>query len=76
MEALFPNFIKASTAEALRSLMGQVSFKRGGTVNFFSVYYDSANKYHIAWYHDKLENIAAQEYNSLKGKSDAGKSPE
>jgi len=71
MEALYPNFISSGTAEGLRNLMAQVSLKRGGTVVFFSVYFDG--KSHVAWYHDKLENIAAQEYNALKDKSDAGR---
>lgn len=66
MNQLFPNFIKAQTVEGLRSLMSQVSLKRGGTVNFFSVYYDTAAKIHVAWYHDELGNIAAQEYAALK----------
>lgn len=51
--------------------MSTISISRGGTVNFFSVYYDTVNKKHIAWYHDKAENIMAQEYNSLKEATNA-----
>ena len=64
MEQLFPNFIEDDTAEGLRTKMAEVSLKRGGTVNFFSVYYE--NKKHIAWYHDKPENILAERYNRVK----------
>jgi hypothetical protein len=66
MDQLFPTFIQAKTVEDLRSLMMKVSFSRGGTVNFFSVYYDTVSKSHVAWYHDKAENIAAQQYNAVK----------
>jgi hypothetical protein len=71
MEALYPNFVSSNNAEGLLNLMAQVSLRRGGTVLFFSVYFDGKN--HVACYHDKLENIAAQEYNALKDKSDAGR---
>jgi len=66
MEQLFPNFIEDSSSEGLRTRMAEVSLKRGGTVNFFSVYFDTNTKKHIAWYHDKPENILADQYSKIK----------
>jgi hypothetical protein len=62
LEQLFPNFIQAESLIALRSLMADTSIRRGGTVTFFSVYYDPSSKKHVAWFHDKLENISADIY--------------
>jgi spore germination protein YaaH len=63
---LFPNFISSQSLRGLRSLMAQVSLRRGGTVNFFSVYYDQATKNHVAWFHDDMESVQASEYNLIK----------
>jgi hypothetical protein len=41
--------------------MVNTSLKLGGTVKFFSVYFDDKSKMHVAWFHDKFENIQAQE---------------
>lgn len=71
MDQLFPNYVDASNAKELRSKMSVVSLQKGGTVNFFSIYFDVTSKKHIAWYHDKAENIMAQEYNALKDSTDA-----
>jgi hypothetical protein len=73
MDQLFPNFVEASNPRELRSKMSTVSLNRGGTVNFFSVYYDTVSKKHVAWYHDKAENIMAQEYSSLKEATNAAR---
>lgn len=46
--------------------MAKTSLRRGGTVNFFSVYFDTVTKEHIAWFHDDMENVQASEYNLIK----------
>jgi hypothetical protein len=74
LKQLFPNFIKAESVEGLRSLMASISLKSGGTVNFFSVYYDSKERSHVAWYHDTIENITAQVSKGIKDKSNEGQS--
>lgn len=73
MKQLFPNFVSSESEEGLIKEMAQVSIRRGGTVNFFSVYYNTAKRTHVAWYHDDMENLMAKEYAKLKGKEDAGR---
>jgi hypothetical protein len=68
LEQLFPNFIQAGSLIALRSLMADTSIRRGGTVVFFSVYYDPSSKQHVAWFHDKLENISAEIFKQASSK--------
>ena len=63
---LFPNYISSQSLRGLRSLMAKTSLRRGGTVNFFSVYFDTVTKEHIAWFHDDMENVQASEYNLIK----------
>jgi len=38
--------------------MAELSLKKGGTVTFFSVYYDG--KQHIAWYHEEATTLLAE----------------
>lgn len=68
MQQLLPNYIASESLDGLRGLMAQVSVKRNGTVNFFSVYHDGKN--HVAWYHDTPENIMAE----IKARKNEGQS--
>lgn len=61
MDQLFPNFIESESPRGLRSLMLTTSLRNGGTINFFSVYFDEKSQKHVAWFHDKFENVQAQE---------------
>lgn len=66
MDQLFPNYVEASTKEALRDELARISIEKGGTVNFYSQYFDPITKTHVAWYHDKPENILSAKYKKAK----------
>lgn len=57
MDQLLPNFVEATTKEELRDKLAVISLEKGGTVVFYSTYFDPITKTHVAWYHDKPENI-------------------
>lgn len=73
MDQLFPNFIESESSRGLRSLMVTTSLKLGGTVKFFSIYFDDTSKKHIAWFYDKFENIQVQEKGMINEGKHTGK---
>jgi hypothetical protein len=44
--------------------MAELSFKKGGTVTFFAVYFDGSN--HVAWYHEEAAIMIAQMKKEIK----------
>jgi hypothetical protein len=53
--------------------MLQTSLKLGGTVKFFSIYFDTTSKMHIAWFYDNFENIQLQEKGMINEGKHTGK---
>lgn len=56
--SLVPQFLSASTPQGLRRLMTFNNIRMKGFVTYFSIYFDTASKKHIAWF---LEEATDQE---------------
>lgn len=46
--------------------MAELSFKKGGTVTFYSIYYDG--KSHVAWYYEEAMIMLAEMKKNIEPK--------